>query len=146
RRQLGLFTLPVITPIAPSSLRENLDYTEKSLAFALNQLAGDCWSFAARYRIADSHLESTYPALAPALGADRHESATLQQAEFQALFHHPSGFFARAETQWYAQQNRGYSTPLPGDNFFQHNIFVGYRFWHRRGEILFGVLNLSAQD
>src|SRR5256885_2625920 len=80
------------------------------------------------------------------MAAQRLESATLQQAEFQALFHHPSGFFARAETQWYAQQNRGYSTPLPGDNFFQHNIFVGYRFWHRRGEILFGVLNLSAQD
>src|SRR5205085_837483 len=80
------------------------------------------------------------------LSADRHESALLQQAQIQALFHHPSGFFARGETQWYRQHNSGYATSLAGDDFFQHNIYLGYRFLHRRGEIVFGVLNLTAQD
>ena len=35
---------------------------------------------------------------------------------------------------------------MPGDDFFQHNLFAGYRFAHRRAEILLGILNLAGQD
>src|SRR5204862_308052 len=87
----------------------------------------------ATLRFADSRLDSTHPEWAATLAADRHESALLHQAQFYALFQHPSGFFARAETQWYAQHNTGYATPLPVDDFFQHNLYLGYLFLHRRG-------------
>ena len=33
-----------------------------------------------------------------------------------------------------------------GDNFWQFDAFVGYRFLHRTAEITLGVLNLTDQD
>ena len=58
----------------------------------------------------------------------------------------PSGFFARCELLWYHQDNSGYSPSLSGDDFFQENIFAGYRFPQQHGEISFGVLNLGDID
>ena len=34
----------------------------------------------------------------------------------------------------------------PGDNFWQLNVFAGYRFPHRRAEVRLGVLNLTDRD
>jgi hypothetical protein len=62
------------------------------------------------------------------------------------VFNHPSGFFSRLESLWFNQYNYDYSPSLPGDDFFQENILVGYRFRHQYGEISFGVLNLSNTD
>ena len=59
---------------------------------------------------------------------------------------HPCGLFARAESDWYHQSNSGYSPSLPGDDFFQHNLFAGYRFAQRRLEFVTGILNLTGQD
>jgi len=78
--------------------------------------------------------------------ADQTLHSELHQATGYILFNHPSGFFARGEAQWYHQHNSGYSTPMPGDDFFQENLFAGYRFAHRHLEILFGILNLGDQD
>jgi outer membrane receptor protein involved in Fe transport len=35
---------------------------------------------------------------------------------------------------------------LPGDDFFQHNLYVGYRLKRQRAEISLGVLNLADTD
>lgn len=35
---------------------------------------------------------------------------------------------------------------MPGDSFFQENIYVGYRFFHRRAELVLGLLNLAGQN
>jgi outer membrane receptor protein involved in Fe transport len=59
---------------------------------------------------------------------------------------HPSGFFGRFEALWYHQQNSGYATPLPGDDFVQLNLMVGYRLRRQYGEISVGVLNLTDTD
>ena len=102
----------------------------------------------AHYRFADARLRTTFPELPAAVAAraNREEHARLHRARVHALYHHPCGIFARAETEWFAQHNTGYATALPGDNFFQHNLYVGYRFPRRRAEILLGVLNLADQD
>ena len=52
--------------------------------------------------------------------------------------------FARADATWYHQSNSGYTPALPGDDFVQENLYVGYRFLQRRAELMFGVLNLSG--
>ena len=31
-------------------------------------------------------------------------------------------------------------------DFFQENLYVGWRFFHRRAELMLGLLNLSGQN
>jgi len=70
----------------------------------------------------------------------------LHNASGYVLFNHPSGIFARIETDWYRQSNSGYRGALPGDDFFQENVYIGYRFAHRHAEVRLGLLNLAGQD
>jgi outer membrane receptor protein involved in Fe transport len=62
------------------------------------------------------------------------------------LFNHPIGFFAQAEALWNLQSNHGYSPELRGEDFWQFNLFLGYRFPGRRAELRIGMLNLTDQD
>src|SRR5207247_1229667 len=41
---------------------------------------------------------------------------------------YPSGLFFRFESIWNQQSNRGYTPELPSDDFWQFNLFAGYRF------------------
>jgi outer membrane receptor for ferric coprogen and ferric-rhodotorulic acid len=50
------------------------------------------------------------------------------------------------EGNWYSQSNDGYTPAEAGDDFWQVNLFGGYRFWHRHAQIQLGVLNLNDQD
>jgi outer membrane receptor protein involved in Fe transport len=59
---------------------------------------------------------------------------------------HACGLFAQGEALWSWQKNEGYSPALPGEDFWQLNVFVGYRFPKRRAEIRVGLLNLTDQD
>ena len=72
--------------------------------------------------------------------------ATLQQLGLLALFNHPCGLFARGEGAWYAQSNSGYQTAVPGADFWQFNLFGGYRFFHRHAQVMVGVLNITDHD
>ena len=47
---------------------------------------------------------------------------------------------------WSQQSNEGYSPDLTGDDFWQHNIFLGYRFLQRRAEARVGILNIADQE
>ncbi len=73
-------------------------------------------------------------------------SATLQQMHLFALFSHPSGFFSQFDALWSHQSNRDDASDMPGDEFWQFNIFGGYRFARRRAELRIGVLNLTDRD
>jgi hypothetical protein len=87
-----------------------------------------------------------------------HRQRVKGQGEDRALFvdvpaeqppighHHPSGFFARWESVWTRQSNQEDVASLSGDNFWQHNVWLGWRFHRRDAEISFGVLNLTGQD
>ena len=126
----------------PSGIRQELNYEEKNLIVTVNQLLGDCWSLGARYQFSKAELEIRYPAS----GNHGKNDSTLDQLTLFALFNHPCGFFARAEGSWYLQSNDGYDSAEPGDDFWQVNLFGGYRFWHRHAQIRLGVLNLADQD
>jgi len=145
---------PLVPFIFQGSTPENLDYTERALTVTLNQLLGNEWSLGARYRLSRAELEDVFPetlAVPPAnlFGGFRpHQDleATLHQLDLFTIWNHPSGLFAQADARWFAQSNRGYAPEQHGDDFWQFNLLVGYRFPRRRAELVFGVLNLSDQD
>jgi hypothetical protein len=148
-RTVGLLTNsdPIAPfPDSPSSTRQSLDYFEKSLGVAVNQLLGKQWSLGARYRLTHSDLHARYPDVpagtSGASGLD-HVSGSLHQVTLDATYYHRCGFFARVDTVWSQQSNRGYSPDLPGDDFWQQNLYVGYRFLERRAEAKLGLLNVS---
>jgi hypothetical protein len=35
---------------------------------------------------------------------------------------------------------------MPGDDFYQVNLFAGYRFPRQHGDITFGLLNVNGTD
>ena len=135
------------TPV-PSGTRQELRYQEKDLLVTINQLIGDCSSLGARYRLSRAQLESNFPEIPDSVSSSARltQDATLHQLTLFGLFYHPCGFFARAEGAWYSQSNGGYQPPLPGDDFWQVNLFAGYRFFRRRAQVEFGVLNLTDRD
>ncbi|MDB6059598.1 MAG: hypothetical protein JWO95_3442, partial [Verrucomicrobiales bacterium] len=132
-------------------MRDQLDYTEKNLQFTANQLVGKLWSFGAQYRVSDATFDedfyqmpdhTTYGNFRP-----RHRNeAVLHQVRLSSNFNHPSGFFALAEGIWNSQSNQGYAPDLPGDDFWQMNVYGGYRFFHRRAEVTLALLNATDQD
>jgi tetratricopeptide (TPR) repeat protein len=133
---------------APSGTRQNLDYQEQNLIVTANQLLGNCWSLGTRYQLSKAQLKVFYPDIPSAVTSGNYakNNATLHQLSLFALFNHPSGFFARAEGNWYLQSNDGYTPALAGDDFWQVNLLGGYRFWHRCAQVQAGVLNLNDQD
>ena len=131
----------------PSKVREHLDYEERNLLITLNQLVGKSWVFGARYRVSEAELEREVDiplTVTPAARSDR--EALLHQVNLYALFNHASGFFSSVESLWSKQSNRGDPPVLAGDDFWQFNAFIGYRFPRRYVEVRAGVLNITDQD
>ena len=136
----------------PSGVAQRLDFQEKSLAVILNQLLGDEFAVGASYRLSQASLEDRVPAVSPALSpnfslsANRNVSATLHQVNLYALFNHHSGFFSKLESVCSVQSNHGYAVDLPGDDPWQFNAFIGYRFPRRLAEFQLGLLNIADRD
>jgi Tfp pilus assembly protein PilF len=146
-RTIGYLAL-INNPAVPLSTPERLGYREDSLVLSVNQLVGDHVALGARYKLDQVNFEDDLPKISPAVLPDarRRLEADLHEASVYLLFNHGSGFFARADTTWYHQNNSGYKQSLDGEDFFQENLLVGYRFSHRRFELMAGILNLSDQD
>jgi tetratricopeptide (TPR) repeat protein len=157
----------------PSQLREKLSYREDRITATVNQLVGDRWSFGARYRFSRATLGELFgelqdtaarmerdPNADPQNTADIRDAARsrrsslLHEATVFALYNHPCGFFARADANWYDQENDGFrpdsahprNDPRPGDDFWQFNVYAGYRFFRNQCEVSVGLLNLTDHD
>jgi tetratricopeptide (TPR) repeat protein len=138
-------------PAVPTTLIQTLDYGEKSVRFAADQLVGKQWSLGIRYQLTYASFTSVYPeipdtAAEAALNPRTKAESLFHQVGLLATFNHPSGIFSQFEANWYSQSNHGYSGAQPGDAFWQLNLFAGYRFPHRRAEIRIGLLNLTDTD
>ena len=151
-RTVGAFTNQFNIPIpnSASSTRQTLDFQEKSLLLTINQLIGTEWSLGLRYKVSEAELDGKFidvPANVPgASGINQDVSAVLHQLNLYAIYNHPSGFFGQVQAVWSAQSNHGYTPDLPGDDFWQFNALVGYRFWRRTAEIDLGLLNITDQN
>jgi hypothetical protein len=115
-------------------------------------LLGEEWSAGARYRFSYAELGRHFtdiPASANLVGSfdpDQDLESRLHQVNLFAIYNHPSGFFGMLDSLWMKQGNDGYAPSRPGDDFWQFNVFAGYRFARRRAEVRLGVLNLADQD
>jgi len=151
-RDVGAFTnsiafIPV--PNSPTTTSQTLDFRERNLTAYVNQLIGRDWSIGARYRLSEAKLNTALPGLAGVAGVaalEQNERAVLQHGQLFVIYNHPCGFFVEWSSDWYHQDNHGYSPGLPGDDFWQQNLFAGYVFPHRRAELRLGLLNLADQD
>lgn len=131
------------------------DYEERVLTATLNQLVGDHWSFGGAYRVTWSEYQAFLPDFADFAGiGTQHRDAELHQLDLTATWNHESGLFAHADALWTRQENDGFppsalkprNTGEPGDDFWQLNAFIGYRFPRNYGEVSLGVLNLLDTD
>ncbi len=152
-RTLGLLTnSDIFVPIADSatSTRQALDFEERSLLISLNQLVGQAWAFGARYKLTEADLETHSLDIAPAVtGAgilNQDVAATLHQVMLFANYNHRCGFFGEFNAVWSQQSNRHYTPDIPGDDFWQLNLYLGYRFKMRHAEARLGLVNLTDQD
>jgi outer membrane receptor for ferric coprogen and ferric-rhodotorulic acid len=153
RRTLGVFDL--LDPLGfavPSGTREHLDFEEQTLLVTLDQRIGQGWNLGLRYRLTKSTLEDDFveiPDSAVFAGGftPRQElRSTLNQLNLYTIYNHPTGAFAQVDGAWYSQSNHGYSPAQPGDDFWQLNLLVGYRFPRRQAEVTVGILNLTDTD
>jgi tetratricopeptide (TPR) repeat protein len=152
-RVFGAFTFGFPPESAEQSgTHERLRYRESSLTASVSQLVGDSWSVGTRYRLSRAELSDDFAEIATdayttaGFRPKQDLDALLHQVNLYAMFNHPSGFFAEGQSLWNSQSNRGYVPDLPGDDFWQFNVFAGYRFPRRWAELRLGVLNLSDQD
>ena len=133
-------------PYVPSTTRQNLNYDEQSLAASLNQLLPHGLVTGIEYRLTHSDLRTVYPMVPSGILPAQDQSAILHEIGAYLLYNHPSGFFARFDAHGYLQSNQGYTPDEPGDQFAQFDLRAGWRFFHRHGELMAGVLNLGNQD
>jgi len=147
-RTVGIFDYQLAGVPTPGSTRELIEYREVMGKAVLNQILANDWFLEAKYQFTHSDLERSLPLLVGPFGAapSSDVQADLHEIRLGLLYRHPSGFFARAETWWLWQQNHGYTPSLPGDEVFQANLYIGYRFPRERGDITIGVLNLADED
>jgi hypothetical protein len=150
-RRIGVLTNSMFqVPDSASSTRQMLDFEEKTLRLSANQLIDDMWSVGGSYRLSVADLETRLTDISPTLpgasGINQDVAAVLHQVTLFAHVNHPSGLFAQANTIWTQQSNQHYEPDIPGDDFWQVNLYAGVRFWRRHAELRLGLLNLTGQN
>ncbi len=156
-RTVGAFTgydagvFPVAPAFFPDSTSQTLDYREVALGFNVNQLVGDQFAVGTGYRITRSELLTQFPELIGSGSpiASLKNEATLHELMLNANWNSPTGLFATAEANFFMQDLEDDplgGAPREGDDFWQFNAFVGYRFNRNLCEISAGVLNITDND
>src|SRR5262249_11468231 len=131
---------------SPSLLEQRVRYEEYSLSASVNQLLGRGWALGARYKISEAELNTSFPEVVTSIYPSSKQRAVLQNLDLFAIYNHPSGLFAEGQAVWADQSNYDYSPTLPGDDFWQFNLFAGYHFPRRQAQFTIGLLNLANLD
>ena len=145
-RSLGTFDFYRL-PADPADTPQSLDYEEKSLMISINRLI-DPWLFVGNnYRLSHATLDTALTQIPNQVlpTAESRSYAILHQIELFAGIQHPSGFFARVEGSYNMQSHKG-TQQLRNESLWQSNLWAGYRFWQRRGELSAGILNVEDRD
>ncbi|MEK0449302.1 MAG: hypothetical protein RL088_1570 [Verrucomicrobiota bacterium] len=158
-RTLGAFDLinhpifPAGAASLPGGTTQTLAYREEVLSAGLNQLIGSEWAVGLGYRHTYAELRTIFQEVPVSIerGADQFDQAVLHEGTVYANWNSPSGLFARAELNWYSQELDGAvagarTNGQPGDDFWQVNAQLGYRFRNNLCEVSAGVLNLNDTD
>lgn len=142
----------LLVPVADtaSSTRQSLDYEEQSFVAGLNQLLGEEYAFGARYKLTRADLVKRSLDIAPTLAGagvlNQDVESLLNQVWLYAIYQNRGGFFTQFDAIWSQQSNEGYTPALPGEQLWQFNASIGYRFMKRRAELRVGLLNITDED
>src|SRR5207247_3268277 len=109
-----------LNPDQASSTRQSLDFDEKWVTVAVNQLLGKEWALGARYTFTEADLDghsrdipsSTFGA--SVLNPD--VSATLHQVDLYVIYQHRCGFFSQFDAIWSQQSNHRHTPSIPRDD------------------------------
>jgi hypothetical protein len=161
-RALGAFEFTDVPPASPATTPDPLGYTERDVLLTVDQLLGNRWSLHGSYALTQARISDHFNDItltgANAAEVDNfypesNQSALLHQVSLQLIYNHPTGFFADFQANWYGQSSQengqnslGYQSLSSADQFWQLNIFGGYRFPGRKAEFRVGFLNLTGQD
>lgn len=149
-RDTGGFVYGTGPDAATAAFRQELDFLERSLSATVGQLVGRDLSLVLRYRLSEAELDAEYPGLpagSPFFPEQRRrERSVLHELGLGARYQLPAGFFASWESRWTRQSNHEDAGGLAGDDFWQHDVWVGWRFGRRHAELAVGILNLTDQD
>lgn len=137
QRDIGAYDLSQ-QPYHGTNLSERLRFEEQSAGVDLHRLLGQEFSVATSYQFGSARLRNIYAAIP----YEYFQSSQLQQLTLAGHFHHPSGLFVSA-LAWWDHQN---PTVGPTEDFWQFDVYAGYRFPRRRAEIRLGLLNLTDQN
>lgn len=147
-RDVGAYRRDLVGTVGPNTqLEERLRFDELSGRLSIHQLIGERWTVGVRYEVTGAQFRRTHPTVSDTINfADvRTTRAVLHVAGVDALYRHPSGIFAAASADWWAQRFSA-SSGLLEDDFPFTRISLGYRFPRRRAELTVGVLNVTDQD
>jgi Tfp pilus assembly protein PilF len=137
-------------PSLPISEFSQSQYFQEKDAFAsVSQLIGREVSVGARYTLTavDLTVDDFYPTL---VTPPQHENSTLNELSLFGNYYLPCGFFSQGQVNWWAQHNANNNFavtggPEPGANFWQCNLYAGYRFPRRHIEMALGLVNMFNQ-
>jgi hypothetical protein len=138
--------------LVPSRTPQRLDFAEESLGLDCHQLLGRHWALHAGYRITRSELKSEYTAftgdtfLNEGIQWRQRTRGLLQRVDLSLRYNSVSGLFGEAQGRWWSQANRLDGAETPGADFWQANLFGGWRSPQRKVEATLGVLNLGGRD
>lgn len=152
-RQIGALTGELGGDPTRTQIDEQLTFVENSLRFSLRQLVGDNFSLGASYQVAQAKLEQRYkidPAYCDGNGdcQSRYEGV-LHNLSFDFMAYHSTGFYGGAVATWRLQRDL-VETEIPGalsaEDFWQFDVYAGWRSRGRRVECQVALLNLTGQD
>jgi hypothetical protein len=137
--------------LALNDLNQTQYFQEKDAFASVSQLIGKEVSVGARYTLTavDVTADDTSPATPGATYVQNHENSTLNEFSLFGNYYVPCGFFSQLQGNWWIQHNafNYYSStgaPLsePGADFWQFNLYAGYRFPRRHIEMAIGLVNM----
>jgi outer membrane receptor protein involved in Fe transport len=135
--------------VAISEFSQSQYFNEQDVFASLSQLISKEVSVGARYSITavDVTVDDYSPATAQLF--PQHENSTLNELSMFANYYVPCGFFSQFQANWWAQHNANnqfsVTGPEPGANFWQCNLYAGYRFPRRHIELAMGLVNMFNQ-
>ena len=154
-REVGTYTFATVLDPAPQPAHtgESLRFQEESLHGSLRRLFGDIVSAGVGYDVAHAKLEEALaidPALfVPPTSGSRMNEGLLHTLSLDVLANLPNGLFAGAKATWRRQTDLTDPTlggQLPAEDFWQCDIYAGYRSPRRHFELTLALLNLAGQD
>ena len=151
-QMLGIFTSSSVlpTPDTISSDVQHLDIRERDLYANIDQLIGNELSVGAGYHLTAANISYDNRVLnPPASAAGQFKSAnqaTLNQIDLFANYYVSCGFFSQIQLNWWKQADVNFTPEEAGANFWQLNLFAGYRFPRRHVEVMLGLLNVTDRN